>query len=204
MTQQGQLTQRYARQILDAARTVAGPEAWAEAIGRAGLERYRETLPPPSPEPGVTFAEISAFCAGLRERLSPQGGIVLRRIGHETLRRDLEAYGWVANLIRLISSVLQAPRERVYNAVQRAAIVVLTETGSTPRVWREGERIYWENPSCPYCVGLSCGEPCCDLPAGVLEALVAWVLERPVETVRVVEEACRGMGAPACRYRIEW
>ncbi len=129
---------------------------------------------------------------------------MLRRIGHEVLQRDLQAYGWVANLIRLVSGILQAPRERVYNAWQRAAAVVRTETGSSPQVWREGDRVYWENPSCPYCVGVSCAEPCCDLPAGVLEALTAWVLERPVEAIRVMEESCRGRGEPACRYRVEW
>jgi len=129
---------------------------------------------------------------------------MLRRIGHEVLQRDLQAYGWVANLVRLVSGILQAPRERVYNAWQRAAAVVRMETGSSPQVWREGDRVYWENPSCPYCVGVSCAEPCCDLPAGVLEALTAWVLERPVEAIRVMEESCRGRGEPACRYRVEW
>ena len=200
----GQLTNRYARQILDAARQVIGPEAWARALEGAGLERYREQLPPASPEPGVTFAEISAFCQRIREQGGPEGGRILRQIGHQVFRRDLEAYGWVANLIRLVTGFLQAPGDRVYNALQRGANVVRLETGSAPHVWREGSRFYWENPSCPYCVGIPCAEPCCDLPAGVLEALVAWVLERPVEAVRVIEESCRGGGASACRYRIEW
>jgi len=200
----GQITDRYARQILDAARSLIGPEAYRDALRKAGLTRYEEALPPFSPEPGITFEEISAFCQAIRERFGPDGGWMLRRIGHEVLQRDLQAYGWVANLVRLVSGILQAPRERVYNAWQRAAAVVRTETGSSPQVWREGDRVYWENPSCPYCVGVSCAEPCCDLPAGVLEALTAWVLERPVEAIRVMEESCRGRGEPACRYRVEW
>ena len=200
----GQITDRYARQILDAARSLIGPEAYRDALRKAGLTRYEEALPPFSPEPGITFEEISAFCQAIRERFGPDGGWMLRRMGHEVLRRDLQAYGWVANLVRLVSGILQAPRERVYNAWQRAAAVVRMETGSSPQVWREGDRVYWENPSCPYCVGVSCAEPCCDLPAGVLEALTAWVLERPVEAIRVMEESCRGRGEPACRYRVEW
>jgi hypothetical protein len=179
----GQLTDRYARQILDAARSLIGPEAYRDALRKAGLTRYEEALPPLSPEPGITFEEISAFCQAIRERFGPDGGWMLRRIGHEVLQRDLQAYGWVANLVRLVSGILQAPRERVYNAWQRAAAVVRMETGSSPQVRREGDRVYWENPSCPYCVGVSCAEPCCDLPAGVLEALTAWVLERPVEAI---------------------
>lgn len=200
----GQLTNRYARQILDAARSVVGVEVWGRALEGSGLARYREALPPANPEPGVRFEEISAFCQQIRELFGPEGGRTLRRIGHEVLRRDLEAYGWVANLIRMVSSILQAPLERAYNALQRGANVVRLETGSAPRVWREGAVLYWENPSCPYCVGIPCGEPCCDLPAGVLEALVAWALDRPVETFQVTEEACRGMGHEACRYRIQW
>jgi len=200
----GQITDRYARQILDAARSLIGPEAYRDALRKAGLTRYEEALPPFSPEPGITFEEISAFCQAIREHFGPDGGWMLRRMGHEVLQRDLRAYGWVANLVRLVSGILQAPRERVYNAWQRAAAVVRMETGSSPQVWREGDRVYWENPSCPYCVGVSCAEPCCDLPAGVLEALTAWVLERPVEAIRVMEESCRGRGEPACRYRVEW
>jgi len=200
----GQLTDRYARQILDAARAVVGPEAWREALRQAGLARYEAALPPPRPEPGISFEEISAFCAAIRRRFGPDGGWMLRRIGHEVFQRDLQAYGWVANLIRVISGILQAPRERVSNAWQRAATVVRMETGSSPRVWREGERVYWENPSCPYCVGVSSPEPCCDLPAGVLEALTAWVLERPLQEIRVIEDSCRARGEPACRYWVEW
>jgi hypothetical protein len=200
----GQITDRYARQILDAARALIGPEAYRDALRKAGLTRYEEASPPFSPEPGITFEEISAFCQAIRERFGPDGGWMLRRIDREVLQRDLQAYSWVANLVRLVSGILRAPRERVYNAWQRAAAVVRMETGSSPQVWREGGRVYWENPSCPYCVGVSCAEPCCDLPAGMLEALTAWVLERPVEAIRMMEESCRGRGEPACRYRVEW
>ncbi|HXF69884.1 MAG TPA: hypothetical protein VNK89_08770 [Thermoflexus sp.] len=200
----GQLTNRYARQILAAAREVIGLEAWGQALQEAGLGRYQETLPPLNSEPGIRFGEISAFCQRIRERFGPEGGSVLRRIGHEVFQRDLQAYGWVAHLIRVVTSILQAPQERVRNALQRAVNVVRLETGSAPHIWQEGARFYWENPSCPYCVGVTCAEPCCDLPAGVLEALVAWTLERSVDTVRVVEETCRGNGESACRYRIEW
>ncbi|WP_376792246.1 hypothetical protein [Thermoflexus sp.] len=70
----GQLTNRYARQILAAVREVIGSEAWSQALQEAGLGRYREALPPMNPEPGVRFEEISAFCQHVRERFGPEGG----------------------------------------------------------------------------------------------------------------------------------
>lgn len=201
---EGKLTNRYARQILAAARQEIGVETWMLTLQESGLGRYQENLPPSNSEPGVTFGEISLFCRRIRERLGPEGGRILRHIGHQMFYRDLEAYGWAANLVRLVAGFLQTPRERVHTALQRGANVVRLETGSAPRVWREGDHLYWENPSCPYCVGITCEKPCCDLPAGAIEALVAWVLDQPVDTIRVVEESCRGSGADACRYRIEW
>ncbi len=204
MMSEGRLTNRYARQILEAARQVMGPEAWAQALADAGLERYRKELPPANPDLGLSFAEISLFCWKIRDRFGPNGREVLRQIGHEMLRRDLEAYSWVANLIRLALGVLQAPKERVRLALQRAASVVRLETGSAPHIWWEEGYFYWENPSCPYCVGIQSTEPCCDLPAGALEGLVAWVLGRPLDVVQVIEVSCRGRQERACRYRIEW
>jgi len=38
----------------------------------------------------------------------------------------------------------------------------------------------------------------------MLEALTAWILNKPVEKVRVTEEMCKATGGEACRYRIEW
>ncbi len=200
----GQLTNRYARQILEAARQVIGPDAWAQALIDAGLERYQRALPPANPDPGMSFAEISLFCWKIRDRFGHDGPKVLRQIGHEMLRRGLEAYGWVANLIRLTTGILRSPREQVRTALQRAANVVRLETGSAPHVWWEEGSFYWENLSCPYCVGIRSPEPCCDLPAGALEGLVAWVLGKPLDAVQVVEVSCRGVQERACRYRIGW
>ncbi len=200
----GRLTNRYARQILEAARQVIGPDLWAQALMDAGLERYQRALPPANLDPGLSFAEISLFCWRLRERFGHNGPQVLRRIGHEMLRRDLEAYGWVANLIRLAVGAPQSPRELVHMALQRAADVVRLETGSAPHVWWDEGYFHWENPSCPYCVGIGSSEPCCDLPAGALEGLIAWVLGKPLDGVQVVEVSCRGVQERACRYRIGW
>ncbi len=200
----GQFTNRYARLILGAARSVIGPEAWRNALRQAGLARYEEALPPPSPDPGITFAEMSAFCQAIRERFGPDGKWMPRRIGHEVFQQGLPSYSWLANLARLVSGSCKRLGSEFYNAMQRAAAIVRMETSTFPLIWREGDWVYWDNPSCPYCVGLSCAEPCCDLPAGTLEAITAWVLERPVEAIRVVQESSRACGEPSCRYRIEW
>ena len=198
------LANYYVRQQLRAAREILGVDELREVLKKSGLERYIENLPPQNSEREVSFDEITKFCLAIHERYGPEGSKVLRKVGRRTLEMDLEAYGWFVNLVRMIIMVFSSPRSRVYNALKRAAEAVERETGSKPRVWMEGEDLFWENPYCPYCEEASWPEPCCDLPAGMLEGLVAWVLNQPVEAVHVTEEACKAIGDNACRYRIEW
>jgi hypothetical protein len=184
------------RQALLAVQQISGGQ-YELLLTRAGLARFRQTLPGTDMHPVATRAELARLFATVYEMLGePLTRLFMRNIGTAFAAGLVQSPAW---------GVLAEQGRRVPGAQRQGWFVeqMAQVTGrhwSPTRLWEDGAAWYLELEYCPNCAGLhGLQAPICANVEVVWGAAAKLMIE---QRVHIVEVACHGMGAPHCVFAI--
>ena len=182
--------------VLAAAQTVAGPQ-YRQLVKTAGLERWADSLPPPTMDGVATEAELSRLFATVYSMLGESGTRLMMRNWGTTLAPMIIALPLVQQVVAEMMALPAA--ERLPRAITRlpelsAAFWSPIELHEDANAW------YYTLAACPVCAEIR-GAPqpiCTNLESLYPRMLQAFAGQR----LTIQETACRAAGAPACTYTI--
>lgn len=182
--------------VLAAAQTVAGPQ-YRQLVKAAGLERWADSLPPPSMEGVATEAELSRLFATVYSMLGESGTRLMMRNWGTTLAPMIMAIPQIHEGVGQIAALPPAAR-----LPQAIAVVqeVTTQFWSPATLTEDANAWHITLSACPVCAEIRGAQMpiCTNLEAIFPRMIQAFAGQR----LTVQETACRATGAPACTYTI--
>jgi predicted hydrocarbon binding protein len=207
MTTSSSLTHLAYRSCVDAIEDILGENGKNSVLRFAGLEEMIKNPIDYNPDERVPYEYVSRLFIGVRELLGDRGyEAVMFRGGTFAVRNIVKRSEPLQNLIAMDYDPVEKLKLGYQAYVRNAGY----DPEKTLEYLIEERQIVNHRPDCTECdelVRRSGGEPklakpSCAFVRGLLKG-VGDCFEREL-TVQVVEEQCRLMGDPECRYRITY
>ncbi len=182
-------------QVAKALDAVEGRSASARIFGEAGIAHYLER----PPETMIAESDVVELHHRLREGLGERHSASVSWVaGHHTANYLLanRIPAPVQHLLRRLPAPLAG--RILLQAISRHA---WTFTGSGRFTYSGFKPVHFSIEDCPLCRNATSQSPCCTYYAATFERLFRELVSADA---RVTETECAGMGAKACRFRIDW
>jgi hypothetical protein len=180
------------RAVIQAMKQVSGPH-YGQIINGAGLQRYRDSLPPADWQPAATTDELTQLYS-----------VVYRMLGESPTRLLLRNYGtavsaaiaelpWVGEMAARLPA--GPPTEQLGWFVQELARFE-SQAWARQTVREDAHAWFMATSQCPICAGIQGAHaPICASDEAIYGSLARRILGRRVP---VSEVECRAAGHPTC------
>jgi predicted hydrocarbon binding protein len=185
------------RRIMLAIQDEMGMSGLTTVLRQAGLQRYVNTLPPPSDEPGLRAGEYAALMQAIENYYGRGARGTLMRIGCASFKRLVSGRRLLAAFYQALFRVLPEASRR--GLVLRWLARDLAGPGGQVDVHRDDQRIILVDHESDGTHGRRRETEICWLTLGEVQEALRWGTGVEYD---VIEAGCKAQGAPACRFEI--
>lgn len=192
-----QITNRYLRHILQAIDEEMGRQSLRMVLRQAGLERYVAELPPLNDQRVAYASELASLERAIRTYYGRGARGSLNRIGR-AIWRCLIGEAPLVVKIRLFGTRLRPTRERRLAVLRTLAKEMRGGEGQIQVQVEDGDLLFVDAEG-DFTLGRHDEAHICWITQGMIQEALVWTGHLDAE---VEEVACRGRGAPECRFLI--
>ncbi len=180
---------------------VVGEKAMPSILRQAQLTQYIDKYPPATAEnAGHCQSYISQINQVLFDLYGVRGSrAILQRVGRVQAAAMMDQDAHVTSAVKL-GLKLAPERFKVKLLLERAAQEIASRMNTTPQVFVDGQVYYYDDATCPYCIGWQNDLAVCFTVAGFLREVLFCLAG--IENVTIEEILCRAKGDATCRFRI--
>lgn len=180
---------------------VVGKSAMPSILRQAHLIQYIHNYPPSSGDYG---GHLQKYISQINQILFDIYGVrgsraILQRVGRIQASAMMDQDAHVTAAVKMAFK-LAPQRIKTKLLLDRAALEIGARMNTSPKVTEEGALYFYDDPTCPYCIGWNHDMPVCYTVAGFLREVLRHIGE--IEDAKIDEVLCRTKGDRSCRFRI--